>query len=492
MTKGHFKAMLIPGMAVLAIVLIASAWPQIAGAEAPAALKQLDDAFVHVAERVTPVVVNISSSRKVASGGGGVDIEQFFKNHPLYPFFPDMPKGQKKGPGQGPGSGPGLRQFGMGSGIIVSADGIILTNAHVVKDADEITVKLSDKRSFTAKKKGVDPESDIAVIQIEATGLPFAKFGDSDKLRVGEIVMAVGNPFGLNRTVTSGIVSAKGRTNMGIIDYEDFIQTDAAINPGNSGGPLVNIEGEVIGVNTAIASRSGGYQGVGFAIPSNSAKLVMDELLKGGTVRRGQLGIEIQDVDEVVAKYYGLPEASGALVARVLEGSPAEKAGIKADDVVVKFNGKPVVGPSELRNMVGREKPDTTIRLTVIRDKKPMDFEIKVGERTPEMAKASVSPGSEEGVANELGMELGKLPSQVAEKMGLKEGQGLIVKDLGPDSAARRAGIEAGDVIIEINRTPVTDVSGFNKEVAAAKKDGQVLLKIRRGDRTRVLSLRLG
>ncbi len=487
MTKGHYKAMLIPAVAVLAIVLIAGAWPQFAGAEAPAALKQLDDAFVQVAEKVTPVVVNISSSRKVASGADGGDMEQFFKDHPMFPFPPDMFKRPKKGPG----SEKGYRAFGMGSGIIMTSDGTILTNAHVVKDADEITVKLSDKRSFTAKKIGVDAESDVAVIKIEATGLPTAKFGDSDKLRVGEIVMAVGNPFGLNRTVTSGIVSAKGRTNMGIIDYEDFIQTDAAINPGNSGGPLVNIEGEVVGMNTAIASRSGGYQGIGFAIPSNSAKLVMEELSKGGKVRRGQLGIEIQEVDEGVAKYYGLPEAAGALVVRVLEGSPAEKAGIKADDVVVKFNGQPVAGPSELRNLVGREKPETAIHLTVIRDKKPLDFDIKVGERTPEMAKASKLPGGEESV-NELGMELGKVPASVGEKMGLKEGQGLVVRDLASDGLARRAGIEVGDVIVEINRTPVADVSSFNEQVAAAKKDGQVLLKIRRGDRTRVLTLRLG
>jgi len=476
-----------PAVATLAILLLAGVWPQSAGAEAPAALKELDEAYVQIAQKVTPVVVNISTGKKVATGMNGGDFEQFFKNHPLFPFSPDLPGRRKKDPG----SEGGFRAFGTGSGIIATSDGTILTSAHVVKDADEITVKLSDKRSFNAKKIAVDEGSDIAVIKIDAKGLPTAKFGDSDKLRIGEIVMAVGNPFGLNRTVTHGVVSAKGRTNMGIIDYEDFIQTDAPINPGNSGGPLVNIEGEVIGINTAIASRSGGYQGVGFAIPSNSAKLVMDELMKGGKVRRGQLGIEIQDVDEGVAKYYGLPEVSGALVGRVLNGSPAQKAGIKPDDVVVKFNGKPVAGASELKNLVGQEKPDTTIHLTVIRDKKTLEFDIKAGERTPNMAKSSGFSGGEEG-ANELGMELGIVPSSLADKMSLKAGQGLVVRDLAPDGLARRGGIEVGDVILEINRIPVSDLSVFNEQVAAAKKNGQVLLKIQRGDHTRVLTLRLG
>jgi len=278
-----------------------------------------------VAEKVTPAVVNISASKKGASAPMGEDLEPFFKNHPFREFFgDDFFKRFKKTPPH--------RQQGMGSGVIMSEDGTILTNAHVVKDADEILVNLSDKRSFKAKVIGADPESDIAVIKIDAKGLPVAKFGDSSKLRVGEIVLAVGNPFGLNRTVTSGIVSATGRTNVGIIDYEDFIQTDAAINPGNSGGPLVNIYGEVIGLNTAIATRSGGYQGIGFAIPGNSAKLIMEDLVKTGKVRRGLLGVNIQDMNEALAKSFGRSESTGALVSQVVPGSPAEKAGVKAGD----------------------------------------------------------------------------------------------------------------------------------------------------------------
>ncbi|MGO9117859.1 MAG: trypsin-like peptidase domain-containing protein, partial [Desulfomonilaceae bacterium] len=257
MKKGFFESMLIPMIAGLTIAVAADAPIAVAQSDSPPLLKQLGESFVQVAEKVTPAVVNISSSKKEVAGPMEGDVEQFFKNHPLREFFGDeFFKRFKKD-----GGNRGFQQFGMGSGVITSADGYILTNSHVVKDADEIKVTLGDKRTFDAKVIGVDTEGDIAVIKIDAKDLPVAKLGDSSKLHVGEIVIAVGNPFGLNQTVTRGIVSAQGRTNMGILDYEDFIQTDAPINPGNSGGPLVNIYGEVIGINTAIASRSGGYQG---------------------------------------------------------------------------------------------------------------------------------------------------------------------------------------------------------------------------------------
>ncbi|MGA8833938.1 MAG: trypsin-like peptidase domain-containing protein, partial [Desulfomonilaceae bacterium] len=297
-------------LSFLAIISLSLISPVTSSASAPAVLKQLDEAFVQVAEKVKPAVVNISSMKKeaISSSEGAPDLEPFFKNHPFKDFFGDeFFKRFKKGPGEGKE----IHPQGMGSGVIISEDGLILTNAHVVKDADEITVTISDKRSFKAKVKGIDPESDIAVIKIDAKGLPTANLGDSSKLKVGEIVFAIGNPFGLNRTVTSGIVSATGRTNVGIIDYEDFIQTDAAINPGNSGGPLVNIDGDVIGINTAIASRSGGYQGLGFAIPSSSAKLIMNDLIKNGKVKRGLLGVNIQDMTESLAKSFGRNDAEG-------------------------------------------------------------------------------------------------------------------------------------------------------------------------------------
>ena len=280
MTKCLSRARYLLFFPLLAILSFSLVFPFASHAAAPAVLKQLDDAFIQVAEKVKPAVVNISSTKKeaVSSSDGSQEMDPFFKNHPFKDFFGDeFFKRFKKGPGEGKG----IQPHGMGSGVIVSPEGLILTNAHVVKDADEIKVTVSDKRSYDAKVVGIDVESDIAVVKIDATGLPIATLGDSGKLQVGEIVFAIGNPFGLNRTVTSGIVSATGRTNVGIIDYEDFIQTDAAINPGNSGGPLVNIDGEVIGINTAIASRSGGYQGIGFAIPSSSAKLIMDDSSQG-------------------------------------------------------------------------------------------------------------------------------------------------------------------------------------------------------------------
>ncbi|MEI8181735.1 MAG: DegQ family serine endoprotease [Desulfomonile sp.] len=479
MTKGLLRSMPIQAVAIFGTVLLCGISAVNALASAPAVLEQMDNAFVQVAEKVTPAVVNISSTKKEEQGPGGPDLEQFFKNFPPFRDFhgDESFKKFKKGPGQGGG----FRHQGMGSGVIVSADGVILTNSHVVKDADEIKVNLSDKRSYDAKVIGADPESDIAVIKIDAKGLPTAQLGDSSKLRVGEIVMAIGNPFGLNRTVTSGIISATGRTNVGIIDYEDFLQTDAAINPGNSGGPLVNIRGEVIGINTAIASRSGGYQGIGFAIPSNSAKLIMDDLIKDGKVRRGLLGVNIQDLNESLAKSFGRNSSDGALVSQVIDGSPAEKAGIKAGDIIVKFNSEPVQGAAQLKNMVGKEKPGTSVKLTVFRDKKTFDVTVNISERSPKtLASGKSSPESQ--TSNELGIDIEPVPPVMAEKMGLKEGEGLRVKDISEDGAGSRMGIKSGDVILEVDGVPVSESSSFNKALAEAKKNQVIRLKVQRNN----------
>jgi serine protease Do len=471
----HTMPCLIVG--ILAAAVMVGMFPGTVRAEAPAALKQLDEAFVQVAKKVTPAVVNISASKKQAPGPMGGDPEMY-KNHPFKDFFGEEFFKRFK---NGPEGGGGFRQQGMGSGVIVDAEGIILTNAHVVKDADDIKVKLGDNRTFTAKVLGADTESDVAVIKIDAKGLPIAKLGDSGKLRVGEIVLAIGNPFGLNQTVTSGIISATGRTNVGIIDYEDFIQTDAAINPGNSGGPLVNIEGDVIGVNTAIASRSGGYMGIGFAIPSNSAKLIMEDLLKTGKVRRGLLGVNIQDLDPNLAKSFGRNESSGALVSQVIEGSPAEKAGVKAGDIIVKFNGEPVNGAAHLKNMVGREKPGASSTLSIYRNKKTFDVAVTVGERTQQTV-AQAEGSSQSDASNELGLELEKVPAAAAGKMGLKEGEGLRVKDLNPDGVGRVMGLRPGDVILEVDDAPVAGVVEFNKSVEEAKKNKVIRLKVQRGN----------
>ncbi|MEW6140042.1 MAG: DegQ family serine endoprotease [Thermodesulfobacteriota bacterium] len=473
--KGNLSRLLAMLVAVFMVGVFCAGVSPVSAEEAPQALRQLDQAFVAVAEKVTPAVVNISSSKKAPSSGMTEEMEPFFKNHPFREFFGDeFFKRFKKAP---PGE---FRQQGMGSGVIVSEDGTILTNAHVVKDADEIDVKLSDKRSFKAKVIGADPESDIAVIKIDAKGLPTAKLGDSSKLRVGEIVLAVGNPFGLNRTVTSGIISATGRTNVGIIDYEDFIQTDAAINPGNSGGPLVNIYGEVIGINTAIATRSGGYQGIGFAIPISSAKLIMDDLLKTGKVRRGLLGVNIQDVTEALAKSFGRKDSAGALVSQVIPGSPAEHAGVKAGDIILKFDGEDVASAAHLKNLVGRVKPGTKASLTIFRDNKIQNLDVQVGEKTPQSFASLEKPGEQE-TATELGLELEAVPSAAASKLGLKAGEGLRVKDIKSDGVGSRIGIREGDIILEVNGKSVTGLEEFKKAISEAKKENLVRFKIQRG-----------
>jgi serine protease Do len=491
MTKCLSRARYLLFLPLLAILSFSLVFPFASYAAAPAVLKQLDDAFVQVAEKVKPAVVNISSTKKeaVSSSDGSQEMDPFFKNHPFKDFFGDeFFKRFKKGPGEGKG----IQPHGMGSGVIVSPEGLILTNAHVVKDADEIKVTVSDKRSYDAKVVGIDVESDIAVVKIDAKGLPIATLGDSSKLQVGEIVFAIGNPFGLNRTVTSGIVSATGRTNVGIIDYEDFIQTDAAINPGNSGGPLVNIDGEVIGINTAIASRSGGYQGIGFAIPSSSAKLIMDDLVKEGKVKRGLLGVNIQDMNEALSKSFGRKDSEGALVSQVVEGSPAEKAGIKAGDIILKFNDNVVKGAAHLKNLVGKEKPGASANMSVYRDNKTLEIPVKIAERTQKALASSGATDSPGETSNDLGIQIEKVPASVSSKMGLKDGEGLLVKDIASDGAGAKIGLRAGDVILEIDGTAVSGMDEFKKAVTTAKKNKVIRLMIQRGSAKIFLAGTLG
>ncbi|HMK36424.1 MAG TPA: DegQ family serine endoprotease [Desulfomonilaceae bacterium] len=456
--------------------LAASAIP--AAADPASVIQDLNQAYVQIAEKVSPAVVNISSTRK-APASAGEDMEPFFKNFPFHQFFGDDMFKQFKRP---PRSG-GPAQVAMGSGFILSSDGLIMTNAHVVKDMEQITVTLPGKKDYKAKLLGSDPESDIALIKIDAKDLPTVAWGDSSKLRVGEIVIAVGNPFGLSGTVTSGIVSATGRTNVGIIDYEDFIQTDAPINPGNSGGPLINIQGKVVGITTAIATRSGGYMGVGFAIPSNSAKLVMEELTKYGKVKRGLLGVNIQDLNESLAKSFGKTDVNGALVAQVVPGSPAEKAGIKPGDIIVEFNNKPISGAAELKNLVGQTEPGHAAKLKIFRDKKTIDVDVSISERTAKAA-AAVGQAATPEVSKEFGVTLEALSPEAASQLGLKPGEGIRIKEVSPDGQGARIGLKAGDVILDADGKPVADVAGFSKDVAEAKKNGIIRLKIQRDSAT--------
>src|SRR5208283_2460021 len=315
-------------------------------------LSKTDEAMAEVAAAVKPAVVNVSTTRTIKTPG----ITNPFFNDPFFRQFFGNAFGNIQSPRE-------QKQASLGSGVVIDQAGYILTNNHVVKDADEIKIKLSDGREFKGKVIGTDPKTDIAVIKIDADHLPVVKMGDTDKMRVGQRVFAIGNPFGLNQTVTSGIISAMGRANVGIADYEDFIQTDAPINPGNSGGALINIGGELIGINAAIFSTSGGYQGIGFAIPSNMAKVVMKELITNGKVVRGWLGVSIQAVTPDLAKEFGAKDEKGVIVAEVMEKSPAEKAGIQRGDVIVEYDGKEVKDPSSLRNMVAGTSPNKEVAI---------------------------------------------------------------------------------------------------------------------------------
>jgi serine protease Do len=423
-----------------------------------------------------PAVVNISTSRVVKSQG--MPGSPFMDDPVFRHFFGDQFNKQFQVPRE-------RREASLGSGVIVSADGYIVTNAHVVEKADEIKVLLSDKREFTGKVVGSDPKTDVAVIKISGRDLPTLIWGDSDRIEVGEYALAIGNPFGLNSTITLGIISAVGRANMGIEQYENFIQTDAAINPGNSGGALVNTRGELIGINTAIFSRTGGNMGIGFAIPSNMAKRVLDSLIKTGKVVRGYLGVSIQDVNAKIAKQFGLEQAQGALVGDVVSGSPAEQAGIKSGDVIVRFDGKAIENSSTLRNRAAETPVGKGVEVEVVRDKKPVKLTLKVAEQPKDMTTAGETAKGEGKSATLAGLEVRNLSPDAARQLNLPRGlQGVVVAQVESGSAAEEAGVQAGDVIVELNRKPVRNTEDFRRQSKAlGKNDGVLLLIVRQGGR---------
>ena len=365
----------------------------------------------------------------------------------------------------------------LGSGVIVTDDGYILTNNHVVKDADDIKVVLYDDREFKGKVVGADPKSDLAVVKIDAKDLPSIKIGDSDVLKVGEVVIAIGNPFALSHTITMGIVSAVGRSNVGIADYEDFIQTDAAINPGNSGGALVNTDGELIGINTAIFSRSGGYMGIGFAIPSSMAKSVMDSIIKHGKVIRGWLGVSIQNMTPDLAEQFNLKEEKGTLVSEVVEDSPAEKAGFERGDLIIEYDGKNVDDSTALRNMVAGTLPDTTVKVKIIREEKKKTLTVTIGK----LSETVVAAKSEYGNAMK-GVHVQDLNPEIRMSLDIpKKVEGVVVTNVEMDSPAFQT-LKRNDVIQEINKKAIKSTKDYEKSVSKiSAKDTLLILVYREG-----------
>lgn len=374
------------------------------------------------------------------------------------------------------------KQQALGSGFIVRDDGYILTNNHVVENADSIKVTLPDKREFDAKVIGTDPKADVAVIKIDGKDLPVATLGDSAATAVGDWVLAVGTPYGLSQTVTAGIISAEGRANIGIVDYEDFIQTDAAINPGNSGGPLVNIQGEVIGINTAIFSRSGGYQGIGFAIPINMAKGIMESLIEHGKVIRGWLGVTIQGITPDIAKGFNLTDTNGALVGDVTKDSPAAKAGIQRGDVIISLNGEAIDSPTTLKNLAAQLDVDKSVPVVVIRDGKEQTLQITIGEQPAELQADSEHAQSEASAL--LGLHVQDLTDDIAKQLGYIGDTGVIIAGVEAGSPAAEIGLQRGDLIKEINRQPIESMDDYTTATALVGKDDTLLLLIRRGSNT--------
>ena len=445
---------------------------------APVLAKDIVD-VADLVEKQGPAVVNISTTKLVKRSPDGLpfvipdedEMQEFFRR-----FFPPGGPGGQGGPMQE------IPARGAGSGFIVSSDGYILTNAHVVKNADEVVVKLIDKRKFTAKVVGADTRTDVAVLKIPAGNLPTVKLGDPTKLRVGEAVAAIGSPFGFENSVTAGIVSAKGRS-LPSENYVPYIQTDVPINPGNSGGPLFNMKGEVVGINSQIYSRSGGYQGVSFAIPIDVAMEVVGQLKAGGKVSRGWLGVVIQEVTADLAESFGLDRPRGALVAQVQPDSPAAKAGLQPADVILEFNGKPVENSGDLPRMVGMAKPGTQTPATVWRKGKSMQINVVLGELPTETAQGE----SESKSFSRGGLALSELNAE--QKRVLELSHGLRVEEASGDAA--RAGIRQGDIILAVNNTRVSTVDAFRKAIAAVPVGKSAAILVRRGEGSLYIPLKI-
>ena len=478
---------------ILGIMLLMpiSIWAQDDGVES---LRKTSKAFAEVARKVSPSVVLIQveddakrSKQQNPLGFPFGEGEWPFGDDLLRRFFgdrfPDLPRFNTPGeqrPAVGQGSGFVFQPKDKGLGNKT----YILTNYHVVDGAGKIRVKFYDGREFDAKVKGTDPKSDIAVIEIDARGIPAVRLGDYAQLEVGEWVVAIGNPFGLSHTLTVGVVSAKGRTTLGISDYEDFIQTDAAINPGNSGGPLANLDGEVIGMNTAIFSRSGGYMGIGFAIPINLVERIASQLIDQGEVVRGYLGIMIQPLTPDLAKSFDLKNEQGILIAQVTKNSPAAKAGLKAGDVIVSYQGRSVRDVGDFRNQVALAQPGSQIKFEVFRDGKPRTITVKVEKLTDKKVAAAQEPAH---FTEKLGLTVQTITPDLARQFDVKANEGVLVTEIAPGSIAAMADINRGSVILEVNRKTVNTAAEFNQAVKSAPN--KILLLVRENDVSRYVVL---
>jgi len=453
--------------------------PQLAAAQPAAAVRGLPD-FTDLVDQVGPSVVNIRTVEKVSSRAGGAngmneEMLEFFKRFGVP--IPNVPRQERP---QRPPQDEENQPRGVGSGFILTSDGFVMTNAHVVDGADQVIVTLTDKREFRAKIVGADKRTDVALVKIEATGLPAVKVGDLSRLRVGEWVMAIGSPFGLENTVTAGIVSAKQRDTG---DYLPFIQTDVAINPGNSGGPLINMRGEVVGINSQIYSRSGGFMGISFAIPMDEAIRVSDQLKATGRVTRGRIGVQIGQVSRDVAESIGLGKATGALVTGVEPGSPADKAGVEAGDIITRFDGKPIEKVADLPRFVGNTKPGSKATVTVFRRGSSRDLAVTVAEIEAEKPVVARAPEREEKpkaspAAQQIGLAVAELSDVQKKELKL---QGGVVIAAATDAAAR-AGLREGDVILAIANTEISGVKEFEAVLAKADKSKPINVLYRRGE----------
>jgi serine protease Do len=457
-------------------------------------LRETGKAFAAVAREVSPSVVFIQVQTAVSErpftgrpspfGGepfpfGDEFFRRFFEDQ--FPGFPHREEPRERRPFMGQGSG---FVFAAESGLL-SDKTYILTNNHVVRNAEKIKVKFQDGREFDAEVTGADPKSDVAVIEIKAGNIPALTLADSEKLEVGEWVVAIGNPFGLSHTLTVGVVSAKGRTSLGISDYEDFIQTDAAINPGNSGGPLVNLDGEVVGMNTAIFSRSGGYMGVGFAIPINLAMTIANQLIDQGEVTRGFLGIVIQPLTPELAESFDLEETQGILISQVTPDSPADKAGLRQGDVIVAYQGTPVRDIGGFRNRVSLTQPGSTQVLTISREGQRQEIEVTIGT----LPEGGILAGDTTQSAEELGLTVQTLTPELAEQFDAKAGEGVVVTAVTPGSIAAQAGIRPGAIIVQVNQSSISSAAEF-KRVVGESRDNRVLLLVQMDNHQRFIVLR--